>query len=135
MQTFVLYLLKNRISQKPSSFGSWFANMDSCMNTTDILLPLFNPRKRVTANQLKKALNMFGYKTWCSFLPGKLKIEWYQAQISSNIISSLSLLLNIYSWLIDWFNHFIETLADKENIEGYAREKLNKKFFQIMLGK
>ena len=26
-------------------------------------------------------------------------------------------------------------LADKENIEGYAREKLNKKFFQIMLGK
>ena len=29
----------------------------------------------------------------------------------------------------------IHILADKENIEGYAREKLNKKFFQIMLGK
>lgn len=66
--------------------------MDSCQNTTDVLLPLFNPRKRISPNQLKKALNQYGYKTWCSFLP-----------------------------------------ADKENIEGYAREKLNKKFFQIML--
>ena len=26
-----------------------------------------------------------------------------------------------------------EVLADKENIEGYAREKLNKKFFQIYM--
>jgi hypothetical protein len=32
-------------------------------------------------------------------------------------------------------NISISYLADKENIEGYAREKLNKKFFQIMLGK
>ena len=45
--------------------------MDSCQNTTDVLLPLFNPRKRVSPNQLKKALNQYGYKTWCSFLPGK----------------------------------------------------------------
>ena len=44
--------------------------MDSCFNSTEKLLPLLHPGKRVTTHQLEKSLRKMGFRSWKSFLPG-----------------------------------------------------------------
>ena len=44
--------------------------MDSHFNSTEKLLPLLHPHKRVTTHQLEKSLRRMGFRSWKSFLPG-----------------------------------------------------------------
>ena len=53
--------------------GIWTKVMDSYINSTARLLPLLPYRKkRVTPHRLGIALRKMGFKSWTSFLPGKL---------------------------------------------------------------
>ena len=47
-------------------------DMDSHVNTTERLFPLFPRNKRVTAHQLGRSLRKMGFKSWNSFLPGNI---------------------------------------------------------------
>ena len=130
---FILLQLKgfDNIIHKKKKWAK--SKMDSHFNSTEKLLPLLHPGKRVTTHQLEKSLRKMGFRSWKSFLPGIL--QW-KAPFNSLIFEEIAC-KNIY-FLHEQFYIQIKTKTAKfyllqtlkcnvKNISCFMKKRKRKK--------
>ena len=71
--------------------------MDSHFNSTEKLLPLLHPHKRVTTHQLEKSLRRMGFRSWKSFLPG---IFWNNTTLCNFYFLTTAWKIYFSAWII-----------------------------------